>query len=227
MNKLILNLSRSRLFKNITLGEIEKIFSVLSYRIEKYEKKEMIKLAGEKYDELLIVLEGEACTQMEDSTGKVIMIELFNEGEEIAPAVLFSHERVLPVNLISRTNSSILCIEKNSLLRISSKTENLLNNLLELMGEKVMLLAKKVWMFQFSSLKQKIAVFLLENSKKNDSYEFEMDFNREELSELFAVARPSLSRVFGELVQDEIIKTDGKTVSITDISKLKELIREI
>lgn len=223
MNSLILNLSKTSVFRNIKLGELEKIFSSLDYRIENYGRREFIKFSGEEYDELLIVLKGEACTQMEDSGGKVMMIEVFYESEEIAPAVLFTEKRSLPVNLISRTESSILCIKKNSFLKAAVEHGNLLSNLLELMGNKVMFLANKVRMLQFSSLKQKIALFILESMKRNGKEEFEMDFNREEMSELFSVARPSLSRAFGELVQDGIIITDGKFVKILDQTELKKI----
>jgi DNA-binding GntR family transcriptional regulator len=58
------------------------------------------------------------------------------------------------------------------------------------------------------------------NEQNNDKF-IQMNITVEELSKLFGVARPSLSRAFSELENEGIICKNGNRVNIIDKKSMK------
>ena len=69
-----------------------------------------------------------------------------------------------------------------------------------------------------------MAQYLLELSKRQQSNHIELTASHNELSELFGVARPSLSRTIRELDHQELIKAQGKKISILNKDELRKVI---
>lgn len=226
MNPLILSISKNELFNGLSLGELKNIFSSSRYFLEKYVKGEVVRLQESKYNDLLIVLEGEIVAEMHDQNGKIVKLDIFSPGRTIAPGIAFRKDNRLPVALLSKTNSTLLNLPRKTLLDLCQKNRKFLLNLLEAIGNKIDFLAKRIRSIEFRTIKQKIAKYLLELSEKVHGDIVEMDLSREELSEIFGVARPSLSRVFSELSKSRIIDLESRTVRILKRDELEELFRE-
>jgi CRP-like cAMP-binding protein len=71
----------------------------------------------------------------------------------------------------------------------------------------------------FKTIKEKIANYLLTLPKDKDQ-NVTLDSSIEELSNLFGVSRPSLSRAFSELEEKKIIQKNKKKIKILDGNKL-------
>ena len=62
----------------------------------------------------------------------------------------------------------------------------------------------------------------MEQYKKNGEFsEFEMSMNRNELADFLNVSRPSMSREFGKMRDEEIIEFNRKIIIIKDLEKLE------
>ena len=114
-------LQNTSLFKNIDMQEITNLLNKIYYRKKDFKKDSLILLQGDPYNNLYIVLEGNAYGEMIDYTGKVAKIEEFYPPYVLASALLFAEDNSLPVSVISRTlssrNSSILF--KRSVLSVT------------------------------------------------------------------------------------------------------------
>ncbi|MDK2954030.1 MAG: family transcriptional regulator, dissimilatory nitrate respiration regulator [Kosmotoga sp.] len=224
MNPLILNLARSKLFKGLTVGELETIFREILYRIEKYKAGEFVRFRGDSCDDLLILLDGKVKTEMQDFNGKVVRIEVMDAPSLLASGFLFATDNVFPVDVITITDCSFLTIPKKSVIDLCRKNEKFLLNLLQDMGDRLVFLSEKLYMLTLRTLKEKIADYILSLCKDKQCV-VSVPLTKEELSQVFGVARPSLSRAFAELARDGILEMDGRKIIIKDFEKLKALIK--
>lgn len=224
MNPLILNLARSKLFKGLTVGELETIFREILYRIEKYKAGEFVRFRGDSCDDLLILLDGKVKTEMQDFNGKVVRIEVMDAPSLLASGFLFATDNVFPVDVITITDCSFLTIPKKSVIDLCRKNEKFLLNLLQDMGDRLVFLSEKLYMLTLRTLKEKIADYILSLCKDKQCV-VSVPLTKEELSQVFGVARPSLSRAFADLARDGILEMDGRKIIIKDFEKLKALIK--
>jgi len=230
MNRLILFLSQTPLFQGISIGELESFFSGARLSLEEFEEGQMVHQAGDPYDSLVVLLEGCIHSQMEDVEGKVMTIEVFAAPAVVAPASLVGSRNVLPVSLQVRSPSTLLRIPREHILAWSAKNPRFLRNLLQLLGDKVLFLAQKVWMLEFRDLEQKIAGYLLRLWGDADGTTqggvVELPLNREEWAEFLGVTRPSLSRSLGLMVQKGWIEVEGAWVTIRSLKALQGVLQE-
>ncbi|MGM0640335.1 MAG: Crp/Fnr family transcriptional regulator [Thermotogota bacterium] len=210
------------MFENLTIEEIKSLTIDSSFKTVDYDKDSLIKSRGEKLDHLMILIYGEVKTQMSDFNGKFIQIEKLKSPTMLAIGFVFQKNNILPVDIITTKKSSILFIQKQTLLQFSCEKKEFLENLLNHIGSKMNFLSQKLWMTSLKTIKEKILFYLLQlYNQNNHSSEYEMPIRIEELSMLFGVTRPSLSRAFSKLEQDNYFKREGKRIKL-NIDKLKQ-----
>ncbi len=225
MNPLIYNLGRCNLFAGIPVGQLEEIFSKVKHRICKFLPGELIQEQGSSCEEMLVLLLGEVKAQMQDFSGKIIQIERIKAPSILASGFIFASYSRLPVEIVAIDHVTILYMDRTGIISICGNNERFLVNLLGDMGDRLTTLAEKVWLLSLNTISQKLAHFLLKKASENGP-EFELKITREELADAFSVARPSLSRVFGEFTSGGIISQDGKKIKILDENTLKRIMGE-
>ena len=221
----LITLSEVPLFRGIDILDLEAFFKDKVLRTESFSKDAFAALQGDEYNELIILLEGQAGAMMAAPGGKVVRIETLQAPCVAATAVLFSTERVLPVSLQSM-GGDLLCLRlpRALVIEMMQKFPSLLEAYLTENGDKLLFLAEKIRLFQFKSLRQKIVGHLMLLCSRQGSHTFRMNYSREALAQLMGVARPSLSREFSALVQEGLIEASGKEVHIPDPEALKAVL---
>jgi CRP-like cAMP-binding protein len=216
----MLSLSRSKLFKDITLEELELISDHINVKTLQYTPEEVIQAQDEMADKVYILLEGVVKGVMEDINGHIYQVEMFNEADIIAPANLFSSRENLPITLIAKTETRLIPFTRGQILTMFSLNRKIEENFLRTLSDKVIFLAEKLWENQFSSIEDKIYKFVLAKYLIYRKNEFEINLTHEELSHRFGVSRPSLSRSLIKINQSGIINTKGKKIKILDFEQL-------
>ncbi|MCF7953459.1 MAG: Crp/Fnr family transcriptional regulator [Spirochaetales bacterium] len=191
-----------------------------------YHQDEVIHFQGDAYEDLIVLLEGKANARFQDYSGKIMRVETLQAPEAVAAAILFSREAILPVMLIAESKVRLLRIPKKRLLSLFQREPVIMENYLRDMGDKVAFLADKIRLIQFSTLKQKLAGYLLflRDSQKRDS--LKLLYSREKLAEMFGVERPSLSRELSRMNDEGLLEVKGREILITDLESLKGLLEE-
>ncbi|WP_413701989.1 Crp/Fnr family transcriptional regulator [Psychromonas sp. KJ10-10] len=214
-------LSTSPLFNGISTEEIIKIFNSTPFIIKSHPLGSLIMHRGDEYDSLRILLEGEVSAEIQDATGKTIKIENLQSPDALALGVLFAEDNTIPVTVVAQTDIRLISISKESIIAIAQTNKQFLSNYFTQSGNKVVFLVEKLRLLKFSSLKQKFSGYILNLSEKQKSNTVKLPYNREELAELFGVARPSLSRICSEMSDQGVLSIDGKTISILNSEALK------
>ena len=217
-------ISQSPIFRGITTEEIAGLFGQIHYQVKTYQKNDLIVTGGEICDRLLIVQQGSVKAEMIDYSGKTIKIEDIEAPRPLAIAFLFGKENRFPVTVSANNPVEIISIPKEEFVKMLQLNSLILNNYLNAISTRAQFLSEKLKFLSFKTIKQKIAHFLLENAG-DQLLTLEMQQSQEQLAEMFGVARPSLARALGEMVQDGLIETQRRTIKILDKDRMNQLLK--
>lgn len=192
------------IFKNFSIDEIIEIFSVISFYEKEYKKNDIILAENTKVEYFGIITNGKIALSNFDYFGNRNILNVFEKGDSFAEA-LVSLEIQIPHEVISLTDSSIVWIEYKSLSK-SLYYQKILNNLLNIISTKNLILNKKLQILSKRTTREKILEYL-SNQKKALSLDsnFEINLNRNEMADYLALDRSNLSRELGKLKKEGII----------------------
>lgn len=218
-------LGENSLFKGLTPYEIGVIIRNSNHKVRKYSKGDIIASQGETLHFLTIVVRGSVVGEMMDYEGKVLRVEHIKAPNTVATVFLFGENNRLPVSVVAQEKTSVLMISRQGLLELFSKNTAALQNFLDIMANRAQFLTKQMKILGLSTIKGKIAHFLLDQTKKHNSLELKLSHTQAELAEMFGVTRPSLARTLREMNNEGLIQTKGKEVNILDKMQLTQLVK--
>lgn len=192
------------IFKNFSIDEIIEIFSVISFYEKDYKKNDIILAENTKVEYFGIITNGKIALSNFDYFGNRNILNVFEKGDSFAEALVSLEIQILH-EVISLTDSSIVWIEYKSLSK-SLYYQKILNNLLNIISTKNLILNKKLQILSKRTTREKILEYL-SNQKKTLSLDsnFEINLNRNEMADYLALDRSNLSRELGKLKKEGII----------------------
>ncbi|MBF1300282.1 MAG: Crp/Fnr family transcriptional regulator [Parvimonas sp.] len=192
------------IFKDFSIDEIIEIFSVISFYEKNYKKNDVILAENTKVEYFGIITNGRIAVSNFDYFGNRNILNVFEKGDSFGEA-LVSLEMKIPHEIISLTSSSVIWIEYSSLSN-SQYYQKILNNLLNIISTKNLILNKKLQILSKRTTREKILEYLSTQKKllSIDS-NFEINLNRNEMADYLALDRSNLSRELGKLKKEGII----------------------
>ncbi|MDC7227285.1 MAG: Crp/Fnr family transcriptional regulator [Spirochaetales bacterium] len=222
----ISKLLESDIFRGVSAASLERFFRKTQTVNRKYPAEKLLMLRGEVVDSLMILVEGRLQAQIQGKGGKLLRIEVLKAPQAVAAGVLFSQDNRLPVNLFSLESSKIIFIPKKAVLELCAAEQVFMLNYFTDMGDKISILAEKIKMYQFNTIRQKISGYIIGLSGAMKLKSVKLVYSKEVLAEIMGVTRPSLSRELSNLSASGIIKVSGKTIDILDRPALESLLSE-
>ena len=196
-------LEKLSIFRGLSKEKILEIINYSDFKIKKFEKQETLSFRGDKINDIMIVLDGELRGEMQKFNGDTIIIDFLKQNDMIAPAFIFGINNDFPVDLIANTNSTILSLNKSSLITLLSENELLLTNFLNEVSNKSQLLSKRIWFnFVNKTIYEKVVAYIYENHI-DDVITFKPNIS--ELAKKFEITRPSLSREISALCETGLL----------------------
>lgn len=218
----------SPLFARITEEEAGRMLNCAKARYRDYSAGSMIFGEDDVPKNLYLLLEGKVQIVKNLPSGKRNLLFQVNELEVFgdtcpsdatgcywyeAVAVKASRVLILPYHFIYGFCANV-CVHHKLIIR----------NLLDIQAKNNLQMTKKLHILTNTTLRQKIALWLLEVSE--DGKKAVMDMNREELADYLGVTRPSLSRTLMEMQKQGLIRIDGKLVWIQDAEELGKIMED-
>jgi len=222
MNVLSDNLKRCILFKDMKYEDLSNFLNMSNYSIKKYFKGNVVVIEGNKCEELGILLEGLLEAQTLYPSGKLLTFVQLKPVETFGEAILFSKMNKFPATIGAIKDSKIMFIKKENLISCLTNCHKFMENFLELLSNKLLILNKKVKMLSLENIRKKIENFLMEEYKKQGSNIIEVSLSRKEMAEHMGIQRPSLSRELIKMREEGIIEFDKKVIIIKDMGSLSK-----
>lgn len=218
-------LTQCPLFKDIPYEEINKLVGE-GFGIRQFKENEIIVSQGSVYSTLLIIIEGEIVGEMNDFSGKTVVIETINAPNLIAPAILYCQQNKIPVNVVAKTYVRVLPISREDLSHILQSNIKVLNNFLRLISERSKFLSDKVRLLRFGTIKSKFSGYLLDLYSRKQSLNFTIEHSQQELADMFGVSRPALAKTIGQMIDEGLIWSSNKEYKILNLKELNIIYRD-
>jgi len=223
INDYIRIIKNSTLFKSFTDEDLERLFNTIPYKLESYGKGDVILAEEDTCNTLNLILEGNIEIQKIDSSGKILSIAEFTEGDIFGEMLIFADTNTSPINAISKTKSTILLITKDSVISLCQKSESFLSEYLRIISNKAMILNLKLKEVTLKTIRQKISEFLIMQYKKHHSLKIKLTMTKKDWADKIGVQRPSLSRELIKMKEEGIIDFYKNIITIEDLDTLLEI----
>lgn len=220
MNKNINLLKNTNLFKSFTTEALEKLF-LENFKSKSYTKNAVIYFQTEKCNCLDLILSGVVTVQEMDSKGNVLTLSDFTAGDILGANLLFSKNNYYPMNILAKTDTTLISIEKDFVLYLCHQNKDFLYAFLQLVSDKTLILTNKIKAISLKNIRQRIIDFLIYESISQNSLTIKLNISKKDLSEKFGIQRPSLSRELSKMAKDGLITYDKYSITITNIEVLR------
>ncbi len=226
MREIAQKLKDTKLFIGLNEEEILTCLKSGDFNIEEFEKDETIFHVGDKARHINVLIDGAVSICRDSMDGKRSIVAIFNTvGAIFGEVFLFLENKGYEHYARAASKVKLLKISKDYLFEGSKEGKDyhkvFLGNMLSDLAFKNYYLNRKVQILSCSSLRQKIAMFLIQNMDRDKRCI--SGLGREEMADLLNTARPSLSRELMKMQEEGIIEIDKKHIIIKNIEALENL----
>lgn len=207
--------TKSQLLHGLTEEEIQIFLSHPKVQEKIYEKNERIFRQGETPKYLFVLHRGTVAVDHIDLRGKRDLVNFFKEeGTVFGEVYLYLDPTPYDFGCVAQEKSTILQIPKDFLYFNTKEplSFKICNNMLKILSQKALFLNKKLLITNATSLRQKIAKYILENSSKE---QFHLELTREDLANFLGISRPSLSRELMSMQNENLLSIDKNKISFS------------
>ena len=206
-------LAGTRLFQGIREHEIEAMLTCLSAEERTYGKDAYIYRAGDVTGRLGVVMEGAVNIIKDDVWGNRKIIENIGGGQIFGETYACLKGEPLMVDVQASERSRILFMDVNRILTTCSSScdfhNRLIRSLMYVLAGKNLMLTKKMDIITPKSLRERVMVYLSQESVKQGCRTVTVPFNRQQMADYLSVDRSALSAELSRMQRDGVISYDS------------------
>lgn len=220
-------IEKSELFSGIDGNEIRAMMKCLDPVVESYHKNDFVVLEGHKLAGIGLVLSGQVVILKESYSGNGMVLRKISGGNIFGEVAVFSEKDKWPASVQATKNSEVVFFKKDKIRGncpyLCPRHSKLIKNLLYIISSRAAYLNKKLDYLSIKSMRGKLAAYLWDKYKQNDTLSFRIKFNRKEMADYLNVSRPSMSRELGRMKDEKVIDFHKSSFKILDITALKSM----
>lgn len=190
------------LFAGLKDGDLDELLSA-PHRRRVYPAGKTIMSAGDAVQSLMVLAAGRVETRMGGDEREVVMDRLAAPCL-LAPAFLFASVGTLPVDVMAIEECTVWTLNREGFVRFMAAHPDVMRRFLRMISDRSRFLSEKVRTFAIKGLRNRVLDYL----SLHDAIT-----SVAKTAEQLGVARPSLSRVLSEMVEEGIIKYSNKKYS--------------
>ena len=211
-------LAGTMLFQGIREHEIEAMLTCLSAEERTYGKDAYIYRAGDVTGRLGVVMEGAVNIIKDDVWGNRKIIENIGGGQIFGETYACLKGEPLMVDVQASERSRILFMDVNRILTTCSSScdfhNRLIRSLMYVLAGKNLMLTKKMDIITPKSLRERVMVYLSQESVKQGSRTITVPFNRQQMADYLSVDRSALSAELSRMQRDGVISYEKNRFTI-------------
>ncbi|MEZ7713884.1 Crp/Fnr family transcriptional regulator [Segatella salivae] len=214
-------LQKCPLFAGMSTLSIDLALGNISYQIINFAPRDVYTLAGMPCRFADIVLSGSLICRMVSLSGKQVEVTRLRPGNLIAPAFIFAKNNSMPVSVETDSEVTLLRMTPQTLKKLIDDDADIRMNYIRSLSNIDVFLTHKMKVLSLFTVREKVAYLLLERAGEQNSNTIRLTRSRQEIADSFGIQKFSLLRVLSEFEKEGVIRVDGKTIEITDRSRLK------
>lgn len=195
-------LKSSPLFSACTDEELQELMRV-PHRREEYKTGDLVVSAGDLCRSLMLLTQGVVETRMSGANGREVVIDQLKSPTLLAPAFLFAEDNTIPVEVTMHTDGTVWYINREAFFQFMTRHPHVLRAFLQTLSARSRFLSSKVKGFAVKGLRDRV----LDHIRQHGAIA-----SVAKTAEVLGVARPSLSRVISELLDEGLLSREGNDI---------------
>ncbi len=214
-------LQKCPLFDGFTIDEIKQTLMFVEHKMVKYPAKEIYTHAGTPCKYADFIIEGEMIARMTGISGKQAQIDRLPASTLIAPGFIFAKKNEMPVSVETSIPTLLMRMTPSELRKLIDANDRIRWNFIQQLSMIDVFLTHKLRMLSLSSVKEKVAQYLIKISTEQQSRTIKLNVSRQEMADIFGIQKFSLLRCLSEFEENGAIKIEGKTITILNSDKMR------
>lgn len=195
-------LKSSPLFSACTDEELQELMRV-PHRREEYKTGDLVVSAGDLCRSLMLLTQGVVETRMCGANGREVVIDQLKSPTLLAPAFLFAEDNTIPVEVTMHTDGTVWYINREAFFQFMTRHPHVLRAFLQTLSARSRFLSSKMKGFAVKGLRDRV----LDHIRQHGAIA-----SVAKTAEVLGVARPSLSRVISELLDEGLLSREGNDI---------------
>ena len=200
-----------KLFEGIPSTKINELFSHLAVRVVELKKGEILFKSGSKITEYAFIISGRLAISAYDADGHRKIIEFFDSMDTVAISLAVADVESVAISVEARQDSEVILFDANKILNPVGKPSEehirLLRNITKELARKTVLLGRKIRIISSRTTSERLMKFLIEESVRRGSKEFDIPYDRQALADYLCVDRSVLSSEISKLIDKRVIES--------------------
>lgn len=217
------------LLRGMRDDELDKMLDCFAPRVRRYQKGELLMLAGYETREVGILLEGSITALKNTPDGSSVAITEMSTGGLFGD-VLSGSSTKSPVSVMAQTDCLAIYLPYDKIIHpcahLHESHLQLLQNLVLTISNKYFALDRRVELLICKSLRVRISLWLLEQAEEAGQDTFAVPLTRAGLAEYLNCDRSALSRELGRMQREGLIETFRGSFKILDKERLRHQCQE-
>ncbi len=197
------------LFQNITEQDFLAILSCLDAKQSTYLKDQTIFAEGDFSHYFGIVLSGTVQIIQIDYYGNKSIVAKLEPSQVFGESFAYAETKTIPVDIIACEPTEVLLIDARKITKscpnACSFHNQMIFNLLRIIAKKNLMFQQKIEVTSKRSTREKLMSYLLLQAKLQNSKQFNIPYDRQELADYLEVDRSGLSAEISKLKKEGIL----------------------
>ena len=205
-------LKKTKLFAGVGDDEISAMLSCLGARLYNYKKGEYVLRQGEHLSDIIVLVEGNLHIQKDDYWGNRSILGQVDVGEMFGEAYVAPESGALLNDVVATENSTVIFFDVRKIVTTCSSGCRfhymIVQNMFFAISDKNRKLVQKLGHMSKRTTREKLISYLSEESKKQNSSNFTIPFNRQQLADFLSVDRSAMSNELCKMRDEGLIEFD-------------------
>ena len=221
MKKILDVISTSPLFNGLPDDQLEAIKNIA---IEKQiNKGEIVVSEGDEGRGFFVIAEGRVKVFKVSAEGKEQILHIFGPGQPFGEVPVFAGQR-FPANAQAIEKARVLFLPRAAMVDLITANPSLALNMLAEMSRKLRLFALQIENLSLKEMPARLASYLIHLADEQGQEEvLTLKISKGQLASILGTIPETLSRIFAKLSGNELIRVEGKKITLLDRSGLEDL----
>ena len=200
-----------KLFEGISSDKIKDLFTQLSVRELSLKKGELLFKSGTRITDFAVIISGRLAILSYDANGHRNIVEQLESMETVAISLAVAGIQTVAISVEARQDSVVLLFNGDKVLNPVAKPSEehlrLLRNITKELARKTVLLGRKMRIISSRTISERLMKYLIEESVRRQSREFDIPFDRQALADYLCVERSALSAEISKLAKRRVLES--------------------
>jgi len=213
-------IAESILFSGLSDEDLDKVVAIAA--VKTFGRGESIFFEGDAGDGFYMVAEGRVKIFKMSLDGKEQILHIFGPGEPFGEVPVF-HGQPFPANALALIKSRLLFFPRREFVDLVTGNPSLALNMLAMLSLRLRRFANQIESLSLKEVPGRLAAYLVYLAEEQgSSTQVTLDIPKGQLASLLGTIPETLSRIFGKMTEEGLIRVEGRTILIDDFEGLQE-----